>query len=350
MYAHIFFGIITIFVPIVFLKSKFDMKKIHQKLILSIDIGGTYIKLGLVHPERGILGKARIRTATVKGKSGFIKALSEKIDELKHTTNLDYELEGIGIGAPGVSSEEGVIAQAANVSFLANVNLIKLLEREFHIPAALAKDSSLAAIGEGEFGAAKGMKNYIVLTIGTGLGCAVVVNGEILKGASGLAGEFGHTLIRENGRACGCGRKGCLETYVSGKGIVRTVFELLANSNKKSSLRDFSYNEITPKIIFQEAQKNDPIAKKAFWDTGKIIGERIANLFTIFDPEAVILAGGLIEAADFLMPAIVETVEKNTLYFLKDKTNVLLSALGANDAALFGAASLILKRKKEILI
>jgi len=350
VYAHTFLEIIVTFVAIVFLKLMFNMKKIHQKLILGVDIGGTYIKLGLVHPMRGILGKARIRTATVKGKSGFIQALSEKIEELKHTTNLDYELEGIGVGAPGISTEEGVIAQAANISFLANVNLVKLLEREFHIPVVLAKDSNLAAIGEGAFGAAKGMKNYIVLTLGTGLGCAVVVNGQILKGASGLAGEFGHTLVRKNERACGCGRRGCLETYVSGKGIVRTVFELLANSNKKSSLRDYSYNEITPKIIFQEAQKNDPIAKKAFRDTGKIIGEKIANLFTIFDPEAVILAGGLIEAADFLLPVIVETVEKSTLYFLKDKTNVLLSALGANDAALFGAASLILKRKKEILI
>lgn len=325
------------------------MEKQTQNLALSIDIGGTYIKFGFVHPTLGIVGKSRFASQPIKDANSFIEILSKEIHSLKETLNFKHEIIGIGIGAPGISKEKGKVAHSANVSFLNNVNLIKLLEDKFELPVELSKDSNIAAIGEMTFGAAVQMKNFILITLGTGLGCSVVVNGEILEGNSGLAGEFGHIIIEENGRLCGCGRRGCLETYASGKGVVRTVFELLANSNEKSSLRSFSFNDLNPEIIFQAANDGDSIAILAYLKVGKILGNKISNLFTLFDPEAVILSGGIMKASSLLLPAINAEIENSALYSLKDKTNILLSELGVNDAALLGAACLILN-KKEILI
>jgi glucokinase len=259
-------------------------------------------------------------------------------------------LEGVGVGVPGVTSEDGVVNQIANIPFLNNVNLISLLEDKFNVGVHLSKDSNIAAIGEGAYGEAKGMRNYILLTLGTGLGCSVVIDGKVLIGETGLAGEFGHAIIEKNGRECGCGRFGCLEAYVSSTGLVRNVVELLAHKKMSSPLRDSAFNELTSKLIFDAAKEGDSIAKEAFLLTGQILGENIANLFTLFDPEAVILTGGLAKARTFLEPAIIEKVDCNTLYSLNNNLNIRFSSLGVNDAALLGAATLIWNDKKEISI
>ncbi len=319
------------------------MKQKQDGLAASVDIGGTSIKIGIVTSDGRILIKDRLKTACVQNKPHFFELLVAKINALLESMNASQGLRGVGIGSPGISKNKGEIHRAANLHFLEDVNLVTELQNAMQVPVHLIKDSNAAALGEGLYGAAKEMKDYILITLGTGLGCSIFINNQLLEGNTGLAGEFGHAIVTEGGRECNCGKQGCLETYVSASGIVRTVMELLAQSKAQSIFRSQAYEEISPQSIFEAAQMGEALALQAFEYTGRILGLHLSNLLTLFDSEAIIIAGGLTKASKYLLPSINFHLNQNALPLHEGKAKVLLSALNTNEAALLGAASLVWK-------
>lgn len=308
---------------------------------LGIDIGGTSTKLALVDRQGTITARASFSTLEQRNEDGFFSALFEAIEGLLLATGTAGQLSGIGAGAPSVNEMEGSIENPANLPFRGKVPFTALLRQHFDLPVFLVKDSNASTLGEMRYGAAKGMQDLILLTLGTGLGCGVVTNGRLLGGSMGHAGEAGHICVDKNGRQCGCGRRGCLETHVSATGLKRTVFELLSHTMASSMLRSLSYDAMTSKVIFEAAHSGDPIALQAFDHTGKVLGQALADMAAWFEPEAFILSGGLASAGDLLFKPTLQSLERHLLSFQKGKIKLLPSALGENDAALLGAASLV---------
>ena len=318
-----------------------------MKAAIGIDIGGTSTKLASISQEHKILRRATLDQEAYASQSDYFRLLFQSISSLIRQQESKYVISGIGIGAPSCIAEEGVIQSAANLPFSERVEVVKILEKEYGLPVFLIKDSNAAALGEGLFGAAQGMENYLVLTLGTGLGCGIVINNQLVRGYDGKAGELGHTIIRKDGRSCGCGRKGCLETYVSATGIKRTLFQLLASCNFESGLRDVTFNTLTPKMIFEAAKQGDAIALQAFEQTGMILGEKLAEIIALMEPEAIFLAGGLAEAGDLLIGPAIKQMNLNVLDLYKNRIKVLHSSLSTNEAALLGAGSLVWKNKNS---
>lgn len=312
-----------------------------MKFALAIDIGGTTTKIAAVEPGGNIACRTHISTASQADEFAFFKALFEAMEELMQSFGHEFGLAGIGAGAPSVNEKEGTIENAANLPFSPKVEFVKVLNERYRTPVFLVKDSNASTLGEMRYGAAKGMKNFILLTLGTGLGCGVVTDGNLLSGERGHGSEAGHVCVQPNGRACGCGRLGCLETYVSATGIKRTVFEIMANSLEDSFLQSLNFQEMDAKAIFVAARQGDALAKRAFDFTGDILGRAIADMAAWFEPEAVFLAGGLASAGDLLFQPTIESVERHALAFHKGLIKVLPSALGENDAALLGSAALV---------
>lgn len=313
-----------------------------MKTALSIDIGGTSTKLAMVDVSYKILESHRLNTKVCKNEVDFFEVLFHAIMPLLQAYP---KTEGIGIGAPSCRAD--AIVGATNLPFPQRVEIVKILETKYALPTFLIKDGSTAALGEGLFGLAQGMRNYVVLTLGTGLGCGIVLNNEVVRGSNGQAGELAHAVIKENGRACKCGKNGCLETYVSATGIKRTVFQLMADSHTESSLRNISFSELTAKAIFEAAKQGDLLALAAFDYTGKILGRKIAELGMTFEPEGVILAGGLASAGAFLLQPTIAQMEQDLLPAFQNQIKVLTSSLDTNEAALLGAASLVFNNVKE---
>lgn len=310
-----------------------------MQVTISIDIGGTSTKFAIVDEMYRVIDKNTLDTKFYSNELDYIEALFVIIEGLLNRCSSFERVAGIGIGAPSCQPQKGTINGAANLPFSGKVEIVKLLEERFNLPVFLIKDGNAAALGEGALGAAKGMNNYVMLTLGTGLGCGIVVNQKIVAGNNGQAGEWGHSTFEKNGRSCNCGRKGCLETYISATGIKRTIFQLLADSNLDSPLRAISFNDLTSKDIFKAAQKGDALAVQAFEYTGTILGQKLAELTALFEPEAIVLAGGLAEAGTVLLRPTLEAMKKNMLDVYKIK--VLSSSLKTNEAALIGAASLV---------
>ena len=317
------------------------------KAVIGIDIGGTSTKLASISQEHKILERVTLDQEAYASEAEYFRLLFSTISSLIHQKASNYAISGIGIGAPSCLPEEGVIQSAANLPFSERVEIVKILEEEYNLPVFLIKDSNAAALGEGLFGAAKGMGNYLMLTLGTGLGCSMVINNRLVTGYSGKAGELGHTIIRKDGRDCGCGRKGCLETYVSATGIKRTLFQLLASSNLESELRDVTFNALSPKMIFEAAQGGDSIAQFAFQETGQILGEKLAEIVALIEPEAIFLAGGLADAGDLLFAPAIKQMNLSLLDSYKNKIKILHSSLSTNEAALLGAGSLVWTNKSS---
>lgn len=313
---------------------------------LSIDIGGTSTKLAIVNQEGKILSQLNLKTKDNNNEHDYFESLFKAISTLFSQQNGSLNIKGIGIGAPSCNPKNGTISRAANLPFLEEVEIVKILEERFNLPVFLVKDGNASAIGEGLFGAALDMNNYLVLTLGTGLGCGIVINNKIVAGSNGQAGELGHAVIKKNGRECGCGNKGCLETYVSATGIKRTLFKLLSFSVEENNFKDIPFNTVTPRMIYEAAQNGNLIALKAFQQTGQILGEKLAELVAIFEPEAIFLAGGLSGAGDLLFDPVTSSMEKNLLDFYKGKVKVLRSSLDTNEAALLGSASLVWQDQK----
>ena len=273
----------------------------------------------------------------------FFARLHTEAENLFASKKDQLKLIGIGLGAPNGNYYKGTIEQPPNLSWK-YVDVVAMLRRWYSIPVALTNDANAAALGEMLFGAAKGMKDFIVITLGTGLGSGIVANGELIYGHDGFAGEIGHTIVDPNGRQCGCGRRGCLETYASASGIRRTVEELLKMPAPPSELREISLDQITSKRVFEAAQRGDKLALEAFELTGRYLGMKLADSVAHTSPEAIILFGGLAAAGDFIFSPTKKYMEEFLLNIFKNKVRLLPSSLPKGNAAILGAAALMWKQ------
>ncbi|HLG34855.1 MAG TPA: ROK family protein [Bacteroidia bacterium] len=308
-----------------------------MKLVAGIDIGGTNSRFGLVDSGGKIVAHDSVKTTDFPDANDLAIAAAEKIYSMLPK---DSELIGAGIGAPNGNFFSGTIEFAPNLQWKGVVPLAKYFSDALNCKAILTNDAKAAALGEMIFGGAKGMKDFIFITLGTGLGSGIVVNGELVYGHDGFAGEAGHVIIIPDGRLCGCGRRGCLEKYCSATGIVTTYKEKLSDAGEK-----IPDDEIDSKYIFEKAQQGEQIAIGSFNYTGELLGLALANTVTYTSPEAIFLFGGLAQAEKFIFSPVKESFEKNILRIYKDKVKILPSKLKEDAAAVLGAASLIWKEE-----
>jgi len=311
-----------------------------KKYVIGIDIGGTNTIFGIVDADGNIISNNSIETAKYADINLYIDKIHSLLKEMTKAIGGFDNIEGIGIGAPNGNYYTGNIEFAPNLPWKGVVELAKLIQAKFGLKTVVTNDANAAAIGEMIYGAAKGMRNFIEITLGTGVGSGIVVDGKVVYGHDGFAGELGHICVDRNGRICGCGRKGCLETYTSGPGIAKTARELLQNSERDSLLRRIKAEDITSKDVYEAAIQGDEIAKETFEYTGKILGEAFSDFVAFTTPEAFILFGGPTKAGDLLLNPIVEHLEANLLKIWKGKVKVLRSELKEADAAILGAAAL----------
>lgn len=310
------------------------------KLAVGIDIGGTNTAIGLVDREGKVYYQTSIPSQTRENIEDYVADLYGEIEKAKKAIDTEFELVGIGVGAPNANYYKGTIEEAPNLRWKGVIHFTKLFEKYYDTPVFITNDANAAAIGEMVYGGAKGMKNFVVITLGTGLGSGIVINGKLLYGHDGFAGELGHIIVDANGRKCNCGRNGCLETYVSATGVVRTVYETLAYSTDDSELRGIPFTEMTSKRVAEATKKDDPIALETIKKTAKMLGEAIADVTAITSPEAVFLFGGLTKSGRILFDQVQYYKEKNMLSIFSNKTKLLPSELG-DDAAILGSSALV---------
>ena len=314
------------------------------KFTVGIDIGGTNTKLGLVDSEGHLLRRVNFSTNPLLSFADYQILLTSALEEV--TNDIPREdLLGVGMGVPGANGKTGSIPEAANIPFLTEIPLQSALKELWNLPVFVAKDANAAALGEMLFGSAKGMDHFILLTLGTGLGSGVVINGKVVSGSNGLAAEYGHSVLVKNGRSCNCGQRGCFETYVSATGLKRTAISLLANANQHSILRDLSPNQLDAQKIAEASENGDEIAEMAIKKTAQWLGLKMVDLVVLTDPEAIILAGGLSKIGDYFLQTVRESLDKKLLPMFKGKVKVVYSGLGSDDAAILGAASLVMNVK-----
>jgi glucokinase len=312
-----------------------------QQFVIGIDMGGTNTAFGIVDARGEILRRGAIKTTKHDDIRLYIDELYNSLYPLIEDIGGIDKIKGIGMGAPNGNFYTGNIEFAPNLPWKGVVPIAKLLTEKFGIPAAITNDANAAAVGEMIYGAARGMKDFIMITLGTGVGSGIVANGQLIYGHDGFAGELGHTtIIRNNGRLCGCGRYGCLETYASATGVARTAREILETRTDDSVLRNIPLESITSKDVFEAAMADDTIAKEIFEFTGKILGEAFADFVAFSAPEAIILFGGLTKAGDLILNPIRESMEKNLLKIWKEKIKLVFSALSEADSAVLGASAL----------
>ncbi|MFH2144188.1 MAG: ROK family protein [Bacteroidota bacterium] len=310
-----------------------------NKIVAGIDIGGTNTVYGLVDYLGKCIVKDSFPTKNFAVFEDFIKELSARIQSLFQPISSKYILSGIGIGAPNGNYYKGTIEYAPNLNWYGIVNVSESIKRYFDLPVVLTNDANATALGEMMYGGAIDMKDFIVITLGTGLGSGIVVNGQIVYGHDGFAGEIGHTTVDPEGRSCGCGKKGCLETYVSASGLKKTVFELLKKSDKPSLLREIS--DFSGVDIDNAARNGDEIALEAFEFTGKILGIKLADAIAHTSPEAIFLYGGLAKAGELIFKPTKKYMEEFLLPIYKNKVQLIPSLIEDSNAAVLGAAALI---------
>ena len=309
--------------------------------VVGIDIGGTNTVFGIVDARGNVVASSSIKTGKHADIKDYVEELRVALNNLIEANDAVDKIAGIGVGAPNGNYFTGSIEMAPNLPWKGRIPLAELLKEAFGVPVALTNDANAAAIGEMTYGVARGMKDFIMITLGTGVGSGIVVNGQMVYGHDGFAGELGHVIVKpSNGRMCGCGRTGCLEAYCSATGVARTAREFLETRTDKSLLRDLPIEEITSKDVYDAAVKGDKLAKEIFDYTGKIMGEAFANFIAFSSPEAIVLFGGLSRSGDLLMKPIQEAMDRNTLNIFKGKTKLLLSELKEGDAAVLGASAL----------
>lgn len=311
------------------------------EIAVGIDIGGTNTKIGIVSRQGIVLHKSEIKTTDYVTADIFINALSLEIKNLLARYESATTIMGIGIGAPNGNYFKGTIEHAPNLRWKGVIPLAEMLHEKFDCAAFLTNDANAAALGEKIYGGAKDMNDFILVTLGTGLGSGFFVNGGLVYGHDGFAGELGHTIYEQNGRLCGCGRRGCLEQYVSATGIVLTAHEKLKNSTDKSLLRDIEFEKISAKYISDAAIKGDKLALEIFDYTAKILGFKLADTIAITSPEAIFLLGGLANAGDLLFVPTKKYMEEYLLNIFSNKVNLLPSQLPGSDAAILGASALV---------
>lgn len=319
--------------------------------VLGIDIGGTNTVFGIVDARGVVIASASIKTAKHNNINDYINELHTEATRLLEANDAIDKVHGIGIGAPNANYFTGVIEDGVNLPWPTPIPLAQLVSDKFGIPVAITNDANAAAIGEMTYGAARGLKDFIMITLGTGVGSGIVINGQLVYGHDGFAGELGHVIVkRNNGRLCGCGRTGCLEAYCSATGVARTAREFLEIRTEPSLLRNIPIEEITSKNVYDAAIAGDKLAKDIFEYTGTILGEAFAD-FTVFSsPEAIILFGGLAKSGDLLMKPLKNAMEKNMMQIFKGKVKILLSELKEADAAVLGASALGWEAKPMVTI
>jgi len=308
---------------------------------IGIDIGGTNTVFGVVDKRGHIISQNSIKTSIYKEVNDYITHLSSALSEVIEQVGGKSNIKGIGIGAPNGNYFSGCIEFAPNQPWRGVIPLAQMLSDETGIPVSLTNDANAAAIGEMTYGVARGMKDFIVITLGTGVGSGIVVNGQLVYGHDGFAGELGHnTIRREKGRLCGCGKRGCLETYASATGVARTAREYLTERKDPSILRSINIEDITSKDVYEAACQDDVIAREIFDMTGQILGESFADFVAFSSPEAIILFGGLTKAGNLLFDPIRHHMEINMLPIFRNKVKLLASELKESDAAVLGASAL----------
>jgi len=310
--------------------------------VVGIDVGGTNTVVGIVDKRGQILKGGSIKTAKHVNVEDYLDELTELINDLISETTTKDQIKGIGAGTPNGNYFTGSIEFAPNLPWKGVIPFAQMLEDRTGIPVALTNDANAAAIGEMTYGAARGMKDFIVITLGTGVGSGIVVNGQLVYGHDGFAGELGHVIMRRNnGRLCGCGRTGCLEAYASATGVARTAREYLEiRPDAKTLLRNIPVEDITSKDVAEAANAGDELAKEIFHYTGSMLGEAFADFVAFSSPEAIILFGGLSKAGDLIMNPIHESMERNLLPIFRNKVKLLFSELKESDAAVLGASAL----------
>ncbi len=311
-----------------------------KEVALGIDIGGTNTKLGFVDKEGVCLADTSIPTGEDDADK-FLPRLYRAVDKLIMPLRDKITIAGIGIGVPNGNYYKGTVEMPANLQWSDYVPLAQWVEEHYKLPCRLTNDANAAALGEMKFGVAKGMKNFVIITLGTGLGSGFVVDGKLAYGADGFAGELGHVVVNPNGRMCGCGKKGCLETYVSATGIRRTVYKLLADHNEDSEMRRISFEDLDASMITDSATRGDRIAIEAFEYTGRILGMKLADVMAILSPEAFILFGGLTRAQEYLFEPTRRYMESFMMPIFRGKAKLLTSGLTGANTAVLGAAALI---------
>ena len=310
-----------------------------KEIVAGIDIGGTNTVYGLVDRTGNVVAESSLKTTDYPEIGDFVTALVSAINKL--LLSGQYKLLGIGIGAPNANYHKGTIELAPNLAWKGIVPLADLIRKKIDVPVIVTNDANAAAMGEMIFGGAKNMKDFIVLTLGTGLGSGIVINGQMVYGHTGFAGELGHTTVVQGGRACGCGRKGCFETYASASGLVRTVLLLLSEMREDSILRDVPPSELTSKKIAEAAVKKDPVALKAMDYTAEKLAFGIYNAIGFSSPEAVFLFGGLANAGEMLFEPVRKYVDMNVQPIFRGTVKILPSGIPESNAAVMGAAALI---------
>ena len=310
--------------------------------VVGIDVGGQTTKLGVVDARGTVLSQTVIRTDTYTDIEPYIAELAEALNKVISDAGVEGKVKGIGVGAPNGNYYTGTIENAVNLSWGGSrtIEFAKLLSEAMNgLPVALTNDAHAAAVGEMTYGAARGMKNFIMITLGTGVGSGIVINGDVVYGHDGFAGELGHVAaVRNNGRTCNCGKTGCLETYASATGVARTAREWLEMSDEPSVLR--SLDSIASKDVYDAAKEGDKLALKIFEFTGKMLGRSFADFIAFSAPEAIVLFGGLARAKEFLTAPIEEAMNANVLPLWRNKVKLVYSQLKESDAAILGASAL----------
>ena len=312
----------------------------NKPYVIGIDMGGTNTVFGVVDARGNVLSKSAVKTSTHTDVNLYINDLYDELIKLIDEVGGKDKIKGIGVGAPNGNYYTGRIEFAPNLPWKGQIPFAELMTAKFGIPTALTNDANAAAIGEMTYGAARGMKHFIMITLGTGVGSGIVIDGKLVYGHDGFAGELGHTTAVRNGRVCGCGKTGCLETYASATGVARTAREILELRKEPSSLRNIPTDIITSKDVYEAAIEGDVIALEIFEYTGKILGEALADFIAFSAPEAIVLFGGLTKSGDLILKPIVEHMNANVLPLWRDKVKVMFSELKEADAAILGASAL----------
>lgn len=304
-------------------------------------MGGTNTAFGIVDARGNVIASSSIKTGKHSKIEDYIDELYTEINRIIVANDAEGKINGIGIGAPNANYFTGVIEDGVNLPWPTPIPLADLISKKFGIPCLITNDANAAAIGEMTYGAARGLKDFIMITLGTGVGSGIVVNGQMVYGHDGFAGELGHVIMkRNNGRVCGCGRTGCLEAYCSATGVARTAREFLEIRDEESLLREYDIENITSKDVYDCAVKGDKLALDIFNYTGTILGEALADFVTFSSPEAFVIFGGLTKSGDYIMNPIREAFDKNIMKVFKGKVKILISELKESDAAVLGASAL----------
>ncbi|HLA53165.1 MAG TPA: ROK family protein [Flavitalea sp.] len=312
-----------------------------QQLAVGIDIGGTGTKFGIVDRNGNILFSSEISSRNHALVEGFIDELHEHLTAMIEKVGGPARIKGIGVGAPNGNYYTGTVEYAPNLPWKGIIPFSKMMETKFKIPVVLTNDANAAAIGEMMYGAAKGMRDFIMITLGTGVGSGIVANGKLVYGHDGFAGELGHTITIPNGRFHeGTGKYGSLESYASATGVKLTALEILEKTTEYSILRDVPKNKLDSKKVYEAAIAGDKVAKEIFEFTGQILGLALANFVMFSSPEAIILFGGLTKAGDLLLKPTIANMEANLIQVFQNKVKILVSHLREADAAILGASAL----------